>query len=85
MQQEIVALADHIITGWGDVEFPEVCAGRLLRRMPRPPMKIIAGEQPPLDTKSCCRMREYTAADLAHRLLYVEASRGCPFQAARSA
>jgi hypothetical protein len=42
-------------------------------------MKIIAGEQPPLDD-IVLPYAEYSDADLAHRLLYVEASRGCPFK-----
>ena len=76
-QQTIVQLADHVITGWGDVSFPQLC--RALLRGPQPLMKIIVGEQPPLDqiTLPYC---EYTDDDLAHRLLYVEASRGCPFK-----
>jgi radical SAM superfamily enzyme YgiQ (UPF0313 family) len=76
-EQAIVALADHVITGWGDVSFPKLCHALLFG--PRPLMKIIAGEQPPLDAIAL-PYAEYTDADLAHRLLYVEASRGCPFK-----
>ena len=78
-QQEIVVLADHVITGWGDISFPKVC--RALLHGPRPVMKVIAGEQPALDAIAL-PYAEYTADDLAHRLLYVEASRGCPFKCA---
>ena len=74
--QEIVALADHVITGWGEASFPRLC--RALIDGCRPP-RIIAGEQLPL-TEIVLPYREYTDADLAHRLLYVEASRGCPFR-----
>jgi len=76
-EQAIVQLADHVITGWGDVSFPKLC--RALLHGPQPLMKIIAGEQPPLDQLTL-PYAEYTDADLAHRLLYVEASRGCPFK-----
>ena len=76
-QQAIVALADHVITGWGDVSFPKLC--RALLHGPAPLMKIIPGEQPPLD-KIELPYTEYSDADLAHRVLYVEASRGCPFK-----
>ncbi len=76
-QQDIVQLADHVITGWGDVSFRKLC--RALLHGPQPLMKIIAGEQPPLDQIKL-PYAEYTDADLAHRLLYVEASRGCPFK-----
>ncbi|WPC67913.1 DUF4080 domain-containing protein [Rhodoferax ferrireducens] len=76
-EQEIVRLADHVITGWGDVSFPKLC--RALLHGSQPLMKIIAGEEPPLD-QLVLPYAEYTDADLAHRLLYVEASRGCPFK-----
>ncbi|MEY3871643.1 MAG: hypothetical protein RLZZ296_638 [Pseudomonadota bacterium] len=75
--QEICRLADHVITGWGDVSFPKVC--RALLDGPQPLMKVIAGEQPPLDALAF-PYDEYTDADIAKRLLYVEASRGCPFK-----
>jgi hypothetical protein len=42
-------------------------------------MKVIPGEQPPL-AEIDLPYAEYSDADLAHRLLYVEASRGCPFK-----
>ena len=76
-EQEVVRLADHLITGWGDVSFPKLC--RALLYGPPPLMKVLAGEQPPLDALAlpyAC----YSDEDLAHRLLYVEASRGCPFK-----
>lgn len=75
--QEIVKLADHLITGWGDVSFPKLC--RALIHGPQPLMKVITGEQPPLDD-IVMPYAEYSDTDLAHRLLYVEASRGCPFK-----
>lgn len=77
--QDIVTLADHVITGWGDVSFPQLC--QALLHGPRPLMKRIAGEQPPL-TEIALPYDEYTDADLAHRVVYVEASRGCPFKCA---
>ncbi len=76
-QQAITAWADHVITGWGDVSFAKLC--RALIDGPQPLMKIIPGEQPPLDDMAL-PYAEYSDADLAHRLLYVEASRGCPFK-----
>lgn len=75
--QEIVHLADHVITGWGDVSFPKLCLG--LIHGPKPLMKIIQGEQPNLDQLEL-PYQAYTDEDLAHRVLYVEASRGCPFK-----
>jgi radical SAM superfamily enzyme YgiQ (UPF0313 family) len=76
-QRAIVQWADFVITGWGDVSFPKLC-GALLHG-PKPLMKVIAGEQPSLD-QITLPYAEYSDADLAHRVLYVEASRGCPFK-----
>ena len=76
-QQAITALADFVITGWGDVSFARLC--RALIDGPKPLMKFISGVQPSLDDIALPYL-EYSAADLAHRLLYVEASRGCPFK-----
>ena len=45
-QQEIVKLADYLVTGWGDVTFPALC--RQILHGPKPLMKIHAGVQPPL-------------------------------------
>ncbi|MEO7400028.1 MAG: DUF4080 domain-containing protein, partial [Polaromonas sp.] len=75
--QEICRLADHVVTGWGDVSFPRLC--RALLDGPKPLMKVIAGEQPAL-SELALPYAEYTDQDLAKRLLYVEASRGCPFK-----
>ena len=75
--QKVVALADHVITGWGDVSFPKLCLALL--HGPQPLMKVIPGEQPPLD-EIALPYAHYSDADLAHRVLYVEASRGCPFK-----
>ena len=75
--QEIVQLSDHVITGWGDVSFPKLCLALL--QGPKPLMKIIQGEQPPLSEIEL-PYREFSDADLANRVLYVEASRGCPFK-----
>ena len=76
-EQEIVALADYVITGWGDVTFPKLC-GEILSG-PKPLMKIHAGVQPPMDAITL-PYALYNDDDIANRTLYVEASRGCPFK-----
>ncbi|GGB99144.1 hypothetical protein GCM10007205_05570 [Oxalicibacterium flavum] len=76
-QQEIVKLADYLVTGWGDVTFPALC--RQILHGPKPLMKIHAGVQRPLDDVTM-PYDLYTDEDIAHRTLYVEASRGCPFK-----
>jgi hypothetical protein len=76
-QQRICALADYVVTGWGDVSFATL-AEALLRGEP-PPQRRIAGVQPPLEALML-PYGEFTDEDIRQRHLYVEASRGCPFK-----
>ena len=76
-EQQIVQLADYLVTGWGDVTFPKLC--RDLIYGPKPLMKIHAGVQPPMDQIKM-PYSLYSDADIRHRTIYVEASRGCPFK-----
>jgi len=76
-EQRICALADYVVTGWGDLTFPRLCADLLAGRQPLP--KVIAGEQPDL-AQIELPYGYYTDEDIARRFLYVEASRGCPFK-----
>ncbi|TWI60601.1 radical SAM superfamily enzyme YgiQ (UPF0313 family) [Pseudoduganella lurida] len=75
--QQIVQLADYAVTGWGDVTFPKLCADIL--HGPKPLMKVHAGVQPPM-ADIALPYALYSDDDIAHRTLYVEASRGCPFK-----
>src|SRR5438874_9314440 len=74
--QEIVRLADYVITGEADLEFAGICAQLLAGHSP--PQKIIAAEPPDLN-RLTLPYDLYTEDDVAHRVIYVEASRGCPF------
>jgi radical SAM superfamily enzyme YgiQ (UPF0313 family) len=76
-EQAIVQLADYLVTGWGDRTFPQLC--RAIINGPKPLMKIHAGVQPPM-AELAMPYSLYTDEDIAHRTLYVEASRGCPFK-----
>ncbi|HJV50816.1 MAG TPA: DUF4080 domain-containing protein [Noviherbaspirillum sp.] len=76
-ERRITQLADYVITGWGDATFPQLC-GQIING-PKPLMKIHAGAQPPL-AEIRLPYALYTEHDVAHRTLYVEASRGCPFK-----
>ena len=67
-QQEIVQLADHVITGWGDVTFPKLCMALLYG--PKPLMKVMPGEQPPMDQIELPYVH-FSDDDLAYRVLYV--------------
>ena len=107
---EIVALADHVITGEGDLAFRDLCRqllanpamgetpgegadgpvvadGPLESRLPvvqsaglpaRPP-KLIAATLPQFE-QLVLPYDLYTETDLAQRVVYVEASRGCPYE-----
>jgi radical SAM superfamily enzyme YgiQ (UPF0313 family) len=75
--QEIVRLADYVVTGWGDVTFPKLCAE--IVHGPQPLMKVHAGVQPPM-ADIALPYSLYSSEDIAHRTIYVEASRGCPFK-----
>lgn len=75
--QELFALCDYLITHEGDLAFPQLC--RQLLQGERPAQKVIAGGQPPLE-KVALPYRLYSDHDLEHRVVYVEASRGCPFR-----
>lgn len=76
-QQPIVALADYVICGAADLEFAHLCRELLNDR--HPPQKIIR----PIPFKLAeleLPYRLYHDEDIAHRVIYVEASRGCPFK-----
>jgi radical SAM superfamily enzyme YgiQ (UPF0313 family) len=74
--QQATALADYVITGEADLSFPELC--RTLLAGERPVQKIIAASLPEF-SRLTLPYDHYDAKDIAHRILYVEASRGCPF------
>lgn len=75
-RQPLCALADHVITGEGELAFAALVE-RLLTGRPHL-TKVLDGGLPDLDALAS-PYDEYTEHDLAHRVLYVEASRGCPF------
>jgi hypothetical protein len=76
-EQRICALADYVVTGWGDITFPQLCADIMAGN--RPSQKVHAGVQPKL-ADIALPYAEYTDEDIARRFIYVEASRGCPFK-----
>ena len=74
--QPIVALADHVITGEADLAFADLCR-QILAGDP-PAERILAAPLPEL-SRLAFPYDGYTPEDLAHRVVYLEASRGCPF------
>jgi len=95
-QQPICRDADFVISGEGDLAFAELCRGLLAggavgdralpttygvavgRAGPSPPKVITAS--PPTFDQLILPYDLYTDEDIAHRVIYVEASRGCPFE-----
>lgn len=75
-EQPIVQLANYVITGEGDSAFANLC--RSLLDGTSPADKIIAADLPRLD-HLVLPYEFYSDHDIAHRVIYVEASRGCPF------
>lgn len=75
--QPLAQMADYIITGWGETTLPALCA-QILGGQP-PAQKIHTGQRPELDD-IIMPYHLYSDEDIAHRTLYVEASRGCPFR-----
>jgi radical SAM superfamily enzyme YgiQ (UPF0313 family) len=75
-EQEIARLADYVITGEADLKFAEVCRNILAGAVPR--QKIIPADIPDL-AQLTLPYDLYNDEDVANRVIYVEASRGCPF------
>jgi radical SAM superfamily enzyme YgiQ (UPF0313 family) len=75
-QQEIVRLADYVITGEADLEFASLCRQILSGK---PPSAKIIPAQLPEPAQLALPYDLYNDEDVAHRIIYVEASRGCPF------
>ena len=91
MHDALFVLADHVIVGEGEEVVAAICAKYLgtkedeflcseaIRTLSE--QKVI--HAPRVDvTKLVLPYDEYTDEDLAHRILYVETSRGCPYRCA---
>lgn len=68
--------ADFIIRGEGETAFAELC-GRLLSGEGSPQRVIVA--DPPDLAALVLPYEFYSDEDVGHRIIYLEASRGCPF------
>ena len=71
--------AEVLLFGEGDLAFAALCRDLLSSPHSRPFASICGSPCPPPPDLAAIQMPydEYTDADLAHRLLYVESSRGC--------
>ncbi len=75
--QPIVETADYVLTGQADTSFYDLCKDII--KDTAPTKKILKSQVVPLNDLSL-PYEYYTDEDLKNRLLYVEASRGCPFK-----
>ncbi len=75
-EQPLAQTADYVITGEADLKFAEVC--RQLLSGEQPSARIIPAHPPEL-AQLVLPYELYDEEDIAHRVIYVEASRGCPF------
>lgn len=76
-QQSIVGFSDYVITGNADLEFPRLCKQILDNKLPLE--KIIHSRVPKLEDLRF-PYQFYSRRDIESRVIYVEASRGCPFR-----
>ncbi|MCY2954527.1 MAG: DUF4080 domain-containing protein [Planctomycetota bacterium] len=75
-QQEIVRQADYVISGEADLAFASLCE-KILNGQ-QLPHKLMSAELPDL-AKTALPYDLYDQRDIRQRVIYVEASRGCPF------
>ena len=81
-EQAICRMADHVITGPAEAEFAALCRQTLDWRAgaaTRPLTHVIPGGSGGPETL-VMPYPLYTDEDIAHRNLYIEASRGCPYR-----
>ena len=74
---DVVDQADYVVTGAGEISFQKLCQQILLDN--KPAGKIIEGQVAALDDLEM-PYEFYSEEDIRNRLIYVEASRGCPFK-----
>lgn len=73
----VTGLADYVVTGAADIEFASLC--NAINRNKRPLTKFIHAKPQAL-VNIAYPYHIYSDDDIKNRLIYVEASRGCPFK-----
>ena len=76
-EQSIVAQADYLITGQADLAFAALCRQLLSNA---PPSERILHAPTPHPDELVLPYHLYNDEDIHQRVVYVEASRGCPFR-----
>lgn len=75
-EQSIVAHADHLLVGQSDLAFAKTCQALLANQSVNKIIHALPFELGDIQLP----YNHYTNEDIAHRIIYVEASRGCPFK-----
>lgn len=75
---ELLSLTNYLITHQADHAFATLC--RTILSHKSPPLAKVIHAQPPSLQDLVLPYSYYTDEDLANRIIYVEASRGCPFK-----
>lgn len=73
----VADIADYVVMGAAEKSFPELC--RLILSGNKPLERVKQSDEPALDQLQL-PYAYYTDEDIKNRLIYVEASRGCPFK-----
>jgi len=73
----VVDIADYVVMGAAEKSFRELC--QLILSGNKPLVREIQSDELPLDQLHL-PYQYYTDDDIKNRLIYVEASRGCPFK-----
>ena len=76
-QREHLQYCDYLVRGEGEVTFYQICAQILAEVSPKE--KVWMGKPPDVTTMTL-PYSLYNDEDIAQRVIYVEASRGCPFR-----
>ena len=75
--ERLTELCDHLIVGEGELAFRDLCT-TILEGKERKAERVIQPALPEV-SKLSLPYNLYSANDIAHRVIYVEISRGCPF------
>lgn len=75
--QRLQSMAHFVVQGEGEQAFQALCEQILQGESPA--SQVIVGATPPLD-QLAFPYRLYSDDDIRHRVIYVEASRGCPYK-----
>jgi len=77
----VLELCDYLITGQADFAFRDLCIDLLTGNLPtKNAASKVVDARPPSVNELVLPYDLYNANDLANRIVYVEASRGCPFK-----